>query len=91
MEAGMNGNLCPANSPMMASPVSCCHQVWVCRSYMIRSLFRKLPDTPKSNTRPSNVRLKAKAELHSGQKVTMTGSPPTTSFTTSCQVRMASG
>ena len=55
---------------------------------MIMSEFRSLPETPNSQTPPGRVRRSnTMAELHSGQKVTATGTPATLSFTISCQVR----
>ena len=77
--------------PTMASPESCCHSDSLVRSYMMRSLRRSLPETPNSRTSPPTLRAKTIAELQSGQYVTITGSPPTTSFTISCHVRMCSG
>ena len=58
---------------------------------MIRSLLRRLPETPNVRSSPFTTREKAMAELQSGQYVTITGSPPTTSLTISCQVRISSG
>ncbi len=81
----------PARSPMIASPVICCHQVSVWRSYMMRSLKRSLPVVPKSCAMPFKVRSMTMAELQSGQKVTTTATPPTASFTISCQMRIWRG
>jgi hypothetical protein len=75
----------------MASPVACCHQLSVRRSYITRSLARRLPVVPKSWTTPSISRSKTSAVLHSGQNVTTTATPPRVSFTISCHMRTASG
>jgi hypothetical protein len=50
-----------------------------------------LPVVPKLNVRPSTRRSNAIAVLQSGQNVTATGTPATTSLTISCQVRIWSG
>src|SRR5918996_1478887 len=55
---------------------------------MIRLLYRRRPVVPKSSTCPFTVRLNVIAVLHSGQKVTTSGSPPTVSFAISCQIKI---
>src|SRR5262249_37776339 len=57
----------PVMAPTMASPVNCCHQLSVCRSYITRSEFRSFPVVPKSRTRPSTTHSNTSAALHSGQ------------------------
>jgi len=84
-------NSLPVNSPMIPWPRNCCHQLSVCRSYMTRSELRSLPVVPKSSTRPSSRRSNTTAVLHSGQKVTVTGTPPIESLTISCQIRIFNG
>ena len=54
---------------------------------MVMSEWRSLPETPKVSVPASVRRSKVSAELHKGQKVTATGTPPTTSFTISCHIR----
>ena len=80
----------------MPRPVNCCHQVPVWRSYITRSECRSLPVVPKvrrtdAPSGPVTCAAKTMAALHSGQKVTATGVPPTVSLTISCQVRTRSG
>ena len=91
MAAGRILSCLPVSSPTIPSPVNCCHQEWVCLSYIIRPLFLRFPETPKSYTTPSSLLSKTKAELHKGQKVTATGTPATTSLTISCQSSMGTG
>jgi hypothetical protein len=73
LSMGLKSSLAPACRPTIACPVNCCHQVSVCRSYMIRSEFRSSPVVPKSSVRPSNLRSNTIEALHSGQYVTATG------------------
>ena len=58
---------------------------------MTRSLFLRFPDVPKSRTRLPTRRSNAMAVLHRGQYVTVTGTPPMSSLTISCDIRIARG
>ncbi len=91
MALGSISSRCPVISPTIASPENSCHQDSVCRSYITRLLKCRKPVVPKSRTSPFTVRLNTKAVLHSGQNVIVTGSPPTTSLTISCQTKIWSG
>lgn len=58
---------------------------------LTRLLNRSRLVVPKSNTLPSSLRSKAITVLRRGQKVTVTGTPPTVSLTISCQMRICRG
>src|ERR687892_2157974 len=59
---------------------------------MTRLEWNRRPDVPKSRRSPSMIgRRKAIPVLHSGQYVTVTGSPPIRSLTISCHIRMRTG
>lgn len=75
----------------MPLPVNCCHQDSVWRSYITRSEKRSLPVVPKSSARSPTRRSNTIDALHSGQKVTATGTPSTLSFTISWYMRICSG
>ena len=92
IETGRNSSCVAACVPIKPVPVICCQSVSVWRSYMIRSLFCRNPDTPNSSTvPPGRVRGKTSEVLQRGQKVTRTGSPLMTSFTISWEVMIDSG
>ena len=55
------------------------------------SEFLNLPDVPKSKISSSNLLSKTIDALHKGQYVTVTGIPPISSFTISCQVKTCIG
>ena len=65
--AGTKASVVPVNAPTIARPVTCCHQLSVCRSYITRSELRSLPVVPKSSTRSPTRRSNTTAALHSGQ------------------------
>jgi hypothetical protein len=61
------------------------------RSYITRLLLRSRPLTWNVRSMPPTRRSKATRLSVSGEKVTAIGTPPTTSFTTSCAFRIESG
>src|SRR3970040_1085354 len=77
--------------PLIATPRICGHRLPVSRSYMTLLFERRRPELPNVSTRPSYVRSKTSAVPHRGQRETTMGTPPTTSFTTSCQCMSLSG
>ena len=89
--AGSGVSVAPTMSPTSALPPICCQSDSVSRSYITKSLLRRMPDPPKRSVRSPTCRSNAMAVLHRGQYVMSTGTPPTTSLTISCHSRISSG
>ena len=88
---GTFGSFVPGWSPTICSPPCCCHRELSARLYITRLLFTSFPETPKVTIFPLTVLSNAIAVPQSGQKVTSTGVPPTTSLTISCRFNIRCG